>query len=36
MEDPSVQRSDVVEWRRRFEPPDEQELAGYDASIPLP
>jgi predicted kinase len=32
MEDPPIQRSDVDEWRRRFEPPDEQELAAYDTS----
>ena len=36
MEDPPVQRSDVDEWRRQFEPPDEQELARYDASTPTP
>lgn len=31
MEDPPIERSDVDEWRRHFEPPGEQELAGYDA-----
>jgi predicted kinase len=36
MEDPPIQRSDVDEWRRQFEPPDEQELSGYDTSTSTP
>ena len=34
MEDPPIQRSDIDEWRRYFESPDEQEFGLYDALPP--
>ena len=30
MEDPPVTRSDIAEWRRLFEAPDQTELSAYD------
>jgi predicted kinase len=32
LEDPPVQRSDLEQWARTFEPPDELELALFDVS----